>query len=87
MKEIITECGIRIKCDSQAIEFYTSAHELISFSALKVPKEFLHTAVEFYDLTWENDHPTALLGCRGDHDIAVQMDETTGTMTGWHWCK
>ena len=41
----------------------------------------------FYDLILENDHPTALLGCRGNYDIAVQIDEVTGTMTGWHWFK
>ena len=41
----------------------------------------------FKDLILENDHPTALLGCRGNYDIAVQIDEVTGTMTGWHWFK
>ena len=35
----------------------------------------------------ENDHPAALLGCRGNYDIVIQIDETTGTMTGWHWFK
>ena len=48
---------------------------------------FQDIAVEFYDLILENDHPTALLGCRGNYDIAVQIDEVTGTMTGWHWFK
>jgi len=38
-------------------------------------------------LILENDHPTALLGYRGNYDIAVQIDEGTGTMTGWHWFK
>ncbi|WP_287227647.1 hypothetical protein [Oscillibacter sp.] len=51
------------------------------------PKEFQGIAVEFYDLILENDHLAALLGCRGNDDIAIQIDEVTGTMTGWHWFK
>ena len=39
------------------------------------------------DLIMENDHLAALLGCRGNYDIAIQIDEVTGTMTGWHWFK
>ena len=50
-------------------------------------EEFQGIAVEFYDLIMENDHLAALLGCRGNYDIAVQIDEVTGTMTGWHWFK
>ena len=49
--------------------------------------EFQDIAVEFYDLIMENDHLAALLGCRGNYDIAIQIDEVTGTMTGWHWFK
>ncbi len=49
--------------------------------------EFQGIAVEFYDLILENDHLAALLGCRGNYDIAIQIDEVTGTMTGWHWFK
>lgn len=54
---------------------------------LEIPGEFQGIAVEFYDLIMENDHLAALLGCRGNYDIAVQIDEVTGTMTGWHWFK
>ena len=54
---------------------------------LEIPEEFQGIAVEFYDLILENNHPTALLGCQGDYDIAVQMNELTGTMSGWHWFK
>ena len=70
-----------------AIEFFQNAQSVDFFSALEIPKEFQDIAVEFYDLILENDHPTALLGCRGNYDIAVQIDEVTGTMTGWHWFK
>ena len=45
-----------------------------SFSALEIPKEFQDIAVEFYDLIMENDHRAALLGCRGNYDIAIQID-------------
>ena len=54
---------------------------------LEIPEEFQGIAVEFYDLILENDHLAALLGCRGNDDIAIQIDEVTGTMTGWHWFK
>mgnify|MGYP006895730225 FL=1 len=40
-----------------------------------------------YETILENDHLAALLGCRGNDDIAIQIDEVTGTMTGWHWFK
>ena len=50
-------------------------------------RQFQDIAVEFYDLIMENDHLAALLGCRGNYDIAIQIDEVTGTMTGWHWFK
>ncbi len=87
MKELTTQTGIVVKCRKTAIEFFPNAQSVISFSVLEIPKEFQAIAVEFYDLMIENDHPTALLGCRGDYDIAVQMNELTGTMTGWHWFK
>ena len=54
---------------------------------LEIPEEFQGIAVEFYDLIMENDHLAALLGCRGDYDIAIQIDEAAGAMTGWHWFK
>lgn len=54
---------------------------------LEIPEEFQGIAVEFYDLTMESGHLTALLGCYGNYDIAIQIDEITGTMTGWHWFK
>ena len=85
MKELTTQTGIIVKCRKTAIEFFQNAQSADSFSALKIPKEFQGIAVEFYDLILENDHPTALLGCQGDYDIAVQMNELTGTMSGWHW--
>ncbi len=72
MKELTTQTGIIVKCSKTAIEFFQNAQSV----------DF-----EFYDLILENDHPTALLGCRGNYDIAVQIDEVTGTMTGWHWFK
>ena len=59
----------------------------ISFLCWRSQGEFQGIAVEFYDLILENDHLAALLGCRGNYDIAVQIDEVTGTMTGWHWFK
>ena len=87
MKELTTQTGIIVKCRKTAIEFFQNAQSADSLSALKIPKEFQGIAVEFYDLILENDHPTALLGCQGDYDIAVQMNELTGTMSGWHWFK
>ena len=82
MKELTTQTGIIVKCSKTAIEFFQNAQSVDFFSALEIPKEFQDIAVEFYDLILENDHPTALLGCRGNYDIAVQIDEVTGTMTG-----
>ena len=87
MKELTTQTGIIVKCRKTAIEFFQNAQSADSFSALKIPKEFQGIAVEFYDLILENDHLTALLGCQGDYDSAVQMNELTGTMSGWHWFK
>ena len=74
-----------VKCSKTAIEFFQNAQSVDFFSALEIPEEFQDIAVEFYDLILENDHLAALLGCRGNYDIAVQIDEVTGTMTGWHW--
>ena len=87
MIELTTQTGIIAKCRKTAIEFFKNTQSVVSFSVLEIPKEFQDIAVEFYDLIMENDHPTALLGCRGDYDIAVQIDEVTGTMTRWHWFK
>lgn len=87
MKELTTQTGIIVKCRKTAIEFFQNTQSVVSFSVLEIPREFQDIAVEFYDLIMENNHPTALLGCRGDYDIAVQMNELTGTMTGWHWFK
>ena len=77
MKELTTQTGIIVKCSKTAIEFFQNAQSVDFFSALEIPKEFQDIAVEFYDLILENDHPTALLGCRGNYDIAVQIDEVT----------
>ena len=87
MKELTTHKGITVKCSKTAIEFFQNAESVDFFSVLEIPEEFQGIAVEFYDLILENDHPTALLGCQGDYDIAVQMNELTGTMSGWHWFK
>ena len=87
MKELTTQTGIIVKCRKTAIEFFQNAQSADSFSALKIPKEFQGIAGEFYELILENDHLAALLGCQGDYDIAVQMNELTGTMSGWHWFK
>ena len=87
MKELTTQTGIIVKCSKTAIEFFQNAQSVDFFSVLEIPEEFQGIAVEFYDLILENDHPTALLGCQGDCDIAVQMNELTGTMSGWHWFK
>ena len=87
MKELTTQTGIIVKCSKTAIEFFQNAQSVDSFSVLEIPGEFQGIAVEFYDLIMENDHLAALLGCRGNYDIAVQIDEVTGTMTGWHWFK
>lgn len=87
MKELTTQTGIIVKCGKTAIEFFPNIQAAAPFSILEIPKEFRDTAVAFYDLIMENGHPAALLGCRGDCDIAIQIDEVTGTMTGWHWFK
>ena len=83
MKELTTQTGIIVKCSKTAIEFFQNAQSVDFFSALEIPKEFQDIAVEFYDLILENDHLMALLGCHGNYDIAVQIDEVTGTMMGW----
>ena len=67
MKELTTQTGIIVKCSKTAIEFFQNAQSVDFFSALEIPKEFQDIAVEFYDLILENDHPTALLGCRGNY--------------------
>lgn len=87
MKELTTQTGIIVKCRKTAIEFFQNAKSADFFAVLEIPEEFQGIAVEFYDLIMENGHPAALLGCRGDYDIAIQIDEVTGTMTGWHWFK
>ena len=87
MKELTTQTGIIVKCRKTAIEFFQNAKSADFFAVLEIAEEFQGIAVEFYDLIMENGHPTALLGCRGDYDIAIQIDEVTGTMTGWHWFK
>ena len=87
MKELTTHKGITVKYSKTAIEFFQNAQSVDFFSVLEIPEEFQGIAVEFYDLILENDHLAALLGCRGNDDIAIQIDEVTGTMTGWHWFK
>ena len=87
MRELTTQTGIVVKCSKTAIEFFQNAQSVDFFSVLEIPEEFQGIAVEFYDLIMENGHPTALLGCRGGYDIAIQIDEATGAMTGWHWFK
>ena len=87
MRELTTQTGIVVKCSKTAIEFFQNAQSVDFFSVLEIPEEFQGIAVEFYDLILEDDHPTALLGSRGNYDIAVQIDEVTGTMTGCHWFK
>ena len=87
MKELTTHKGITVKYSKTAIEFFQNAQSVDFFSVLEIPEEFQGIAVEFYDLILENDHLAALLGCRGIDDIAIQIDEVTGTMTGWHWFK
>lgn len=87
MKELTTQTGIIVKCRKTTVEFFRNAQSVYFFSVLEVPEEFQNIAVEFYDLIMENGHPAVLLGCRGDCDIAIQIDEVTGTMTGWHWFK
>ena len=87
MKELTTQTGIIVKCRKTAIEFFQNTQSVDFFAALEIPKEFQGIAVEFYDLILENGYPTALLGCRGNYDIAIQIDEVTGTVTGWHWFK
>lgn len=51
-----------------------------------LPPVVITAAYAFLSIRLE-DTSTALLGCRGNYDIAVQIDEVTGTMTGWHWFK
>ena len=87
MKELTTQTGIIVKCRKTAIEFFQNAQSVDFFAAMEIPEAFQGIAVEFYDLIMENDHLTALLGCRGNYDIAIQINEVTGTMTGWHWFK
>ena len=73
MKELTTQTGIIVKCSKTAIEFFQNAQSVDSFSVLEIPGEFQDIAVEFYDLIMENDHLAALLGCRGNYDIAVSI--------------
>ena len=87
MKELTTHTGIIVKCGKTTVEFFQNTQSADAFSVLKIPESFQDIAVEFYDLVMENGHPTALLGCRGDYDIAIQIDEATGVMTGLHWVK
>lgn len=86
VKELVTQTGIIIKCCKTEIIFL-DMQSLVPFSVLKIPSEFSSTAVAFYDLIVEYDQPVALLGCQGNYDIAIQLDEKSGTMTGWHWFK
>ena len=83
----VEKIALLLQMKTETVREIMNAQSVISFSVLEIPKEFQAIAVEFYDLMIENDHPTALLGCRGDYDIAVQMNELTGTMTGGHWFK
>ena len=87
MRELTTQTGIVVKCSKTAIEFFQSAQSVDFFSVLEIPEEFQCIAGDFYDLIMENDHLAALLGYRGNYGIAIQIDEVTGTMTGWHWFK
>lgn len=87
MKEMTTQTGIVVKCSKMTIEFLQDAQSVNSFAVLEIPKEFQDIAVEFYDLIMENNHLVALLCCRSNYDIAIQINEETGTMTGWHWFK
>ena len=87
MRELTTQTGIVVKCSKTAIEFFQNAQSVDFFSVLEIPEEFQGIAVEFYDLIMENDHLAALLGSQEKYEIAIQLDEVTGTMTGWHWFK
>ena len=81
MRELTTQTGIVVKCSKTAIEFFQNAQSVDFFSVLEIPEEFQGIAVEFYDLIMENDHLAALLGCRGNYDIAIQIDEVTDPIT------
>ena len=87
MRELTTQTGIVVKCSKTAIEFFQNAQSVDFFSVLEIPEEFQGIAVEFYDLIMENDHLAALLGCRGNYDIAIQIDEVPGTIPAWHCFK
>lgn len=87
MKELVTQTGMIIKYRKTEIVFFSDSQSAVPFSVLEIPAEFSSMAVAFYDLIVEHDHPTALLGCQGNYDIAVQLDEKTGTMIGWHWFR
>lgn len=73
MRELTTQTGIVVKCSKTAIEFFQNAQSVDFFSVLEIPEEFQGIAVEFYDLIMENDHLAALLGCRGNYDIAMAI--------------
>ena len=60
MKELSTQTGIIVKCSKTAIKFFQNTQSEDLFSVLEIPKEFQDIAVEFYDLTMENDH---LIAC------------------------
>lgn len=47
----------------------------------------LPRAEQIYDLIMESRHPTALIACRDDYDIAAVLDEKTGQMLHWHYTK
>ena len=80
MRELTTQTGIVVKCSKTAIEFFQNAQSVDFFSVLEIPEEFQGIAVEFYDLIMENDHLAALLGCRGNYDIAIPVSYTHLTL-------
>lgn len=56
------------------------------YATFTIPPEF-DRAEQIYDLIIESHHPTALIACRADCDIAAVLDEKTGQMLRWHPTK
>ena len=84
-KLFINNRGIQIELTPYEIIF-TKESKFVA-SPFCIPVQFSDIAVEFYDLIIENGVPTVIISCRKDYDIAIQLNEKTGTMIDWHFFK
>lgn len=79
----IDNSGIKIKLTPDEIIF--TKEDKIVAPSFRIPAQFSDVAVEFYDLIVENGIPTVIVGCRKGYDIAIHLNEKTGTMVDWHF--